>query len=137
MCGAKTSSMGPVGAGEAVILNRDESWSLLNLHAPSFVTGQGMIILIVIMMAICYFGIRTRRRNRLARHMSAATMMDLGQMSRLTQTVPAAPPVIDYPVPHFQSGVNPNLPTAPNAPGRSAELQHLQNLAIRYGRNLA
>ena len=137
MCGAKTSSMGPVGAGEAVILNRDESWSLLNLHAPSFVTGQGMIILIVIMMAICYFGIRTRRRNRLARHMSATTMMDLGQMSRLTQTVPAAPPVIDYPVPHFQSGANPNIPTAPNAPGRAAELQHLQNLARRYGRNLA
>ena len=137
MCGAKTSSIGPVGAGEAVILNRDESWSLLNLHAPSFVTGQGMIILIVIMMAICYFGIRTRRRNRLARHMSATTMMDLGQMSRLTQTVPAAPPVIEYPISHFQSGVNPNLPTAPRAPGRSAEMQHLQNLAIRYGRDLA
>ena len=137
MCGAKTSTIGPVGAGEAVILNRDESWSLLNLHAPSFITGQGMIILVVVMMAICYFGIRTRRRNRLARHMSATTMMDLGHMSRLTQTVPAAPPVIEYPMSQFQTGVNPTLPTAPRAPGRSTEMQHLQNLALRYGRDLA
>ena len=62
MCGAKSSKIGPVGAGEAVILNRDDSWSLLNVHAPSFITGQSMIIIMVILIAACYFCIRNRRR---------------------------------------------------------------------------
>ena len=141
MFGAKSSKIGPVGAGEAVILNRDDSWSLLNVHVPSFITGQSMIIIMVILIAAFYFCIRNRRRNRRVRHISAATMMDIGLLNRhqLTQTVPIPLAIVEHPKQQFQDLMDSTHPTAPvpRAPRRSTEMKQLQNLALRYGRDLA